>query len=71
MPRFTEICLWSNSAPFNSSMAFWPAASSGISTKPKPLDLLVSLSVMILAEETSPYSENKSFKSASVVLNLN
>ena len=45
--------------PFNALIAFRAADSSGISTKPKPRERPVSRSVMMLAEDTSPYSPNK------------
>lgn len=64
---FTIIVLPSYSVPLSSSIAFWPSVSFCISTKPNPLDFPVYLSDMILAEETSPYPVNNSFKSASFV----
>lgn len=36
--------------------------------KPNPLDLPVSLSMITFADVISPYSANKSFKSASLML---
>ena len=49
----------SESIPFSALIAFRAADSSGISTKPKPRERPVSRSVMMLAEDTSPYSPNK------------
>lgn len=49
----------SSSKPFSALIAFRAADSSGISTKPKPRERPVSRSVMMLAEDTSPYSPNK------------
>lgn len=55
----TLIARSSSSKPFSALIAFRAADSSGISTKPKPRERPVSRSVMMLAEDTSPYSPNK------------
>jgi hypothetical protein len=52
-------------------MALLADSSSYISTKPNRLDEPVSLSIITLADTTSPYSVNKSFKSSLVVAALN
>jgi hypothetical protein len=43
-----------NSLSFSSAMAAFAAASSGISTKPNPLERPDILSIIIFAEVTSP-----------------
>jgi len=48
-----------NKAPFKESIAFWAADNSFIFINPNPLDSSVNLSITILAEVTSPYSEKK------------
>ena len=49
-------------------IALFPVSSSAISTNPYPLERPVSLSMMTLAETTSPYSANNSSNSASLKL---
>jgi len=54
----TTIFLPSNSESFNALIAFWASVEFSISTKPKPLDLPVSRSVIIFAETTVPCASN-------------
>src|ERR1700722_20741201 len=61
----TEIVLPSTCFPSRSFIASC-AALSAISTKPNPRDLPVSLSVITLADVTSPYLANNVFSSSSV-----
>jgi hypothetical protein len=57
----------SNWLPFNASIAACASLPELISTKPKPFERPVSLSVMILADSTVPYWEKISANLASVV----
>jgi hypothetical protein len=56
-----------NGFPFSSSIAFSPSAFVAISTNAKPRERPLNLSATILADVTSPYGENASFRSCSVV----
>lgn len=60
-----------NSDSFKALIALKPSVSSSISTKPKHLELPVSLSIITLAEETEPCSEKRACKSSLVVVELN
>src|ERR1700680_3544833 len=63
----TEIALPSISLLLRPVIAALPSSSDGISTNPKPRDLPVSLSIIILADATWPYWPNIVFKSSSLV----
>src|SRR6185295_10447945 len=54
------------SVPLRAIMAACASASEDISTKPKPRDWPVNLSVMIRAEATAPCFPNRSLNSCSV-----
>src|SRR6185295_17771084 len=54
------------SAPLRAVMAACASASEDISTKPKPRDWPLNLSVMIRAEATAPCFPNRSLNSCSV-----
>ena len=64
---FTTIVLPSSSESFKSLIAACASSSLGISTNPKPLDLPVNLSMIILALLTSPNSSKVSSKCLSEV----
>lgn len=66
----TRIFRPSMSFPFSPAIAFSAHRSSGISTNPNPFESPLVLSFMIVAEETSPNSENFSVRISSVVLKL-
>src|SRR5437868_7715360 len=70
LASFTLIVRPSTVAPSNSWIAFCAAVWSGISTKAKPRLRLVNLSIMTLAELTSPYSAKKPLKSSSFTAKL-
>src|SRR5581483_3763042 len=53
--------------PFSALMAFCASSALDISTKPKPRDCPVNLSVTTFADSTVPCVANSSFNSASVV----
>lgn len=58
----------SYSAPVSSSIAVLASSSLAISTKPKPLERPVSLSVITLADLISPYSSKSCLRSLSLIL---
>ena len=60
----------SKSLPLRLRIALNAASSSGISTNPKPLERFVILSIMSVAEITSPNALNALFNDSSVVLKL-
>lgn len=66
----TRIFRPSMSFPFSPAIAFSAHRSSGISTNPNPFESPLVLSFMIVAEVTSPNSENFSVRISSVVLKL-
>jgi hypothetical protein len=53
------------------AIAALASSSLGISTKPKPFELPVSLSIITLADVTSPCAEKSSCSSSPVVDELN
>jgi hypothetical protein len=62
---FTDIFFPFRPTPSKVSMAPRASVSSGMSTKPNPRLLPVTLSTITLADLTSPYNSNISFKSMS------
>src|SRR4030095_3611368 len=57
----------SRSVPLRAWMAFWASSEEAISTKPKPRERPVNLSVITRADSTAPWAEKISWSCASVV----
>src|ERR1700712_2524744 len=66
----TDIARPSTSLLLRPNIASFPSSSEAISTKPKPRERPLSLSIITLAELTVPNCAKSSFNSTSLVLKL-